>query len=183
MESQEMLNWITLALAAATVWLAFATQAMARASKRVVELEATPYLSFSQPRITLHKNMSNSDVPKVDQTIARLGIELRNPGKIRIQYKVKQIRMTLNSVTVENPEFKTEGGYIFPGELGIYWYGNVQFIGDLSIPMKGTAEFEIEYWAAEPNKPSVFRQKLEYSVLANDPPYIEWVNSLESHDT
>src|SRR5262245_21320566 len=104
MDTQTTLNVLTAILAVATVWLAVATQLMARSTRRAVELEATPYLSFAEPRVVIGKMPAT--VPEVDRrSSVRLGIAFRNPGKVRVQYEVRSLRMTLNSTTLENPTF------------------------------------------------------------------------------
>ena len=180
MDTQLLLNVLTAVLAVATVWLAIATQLMARSTKRAVELEATPYLSFVEPRIVIGKMPPT--VPDAERkSSVRLGVALRNPGKVRVQYEVSALRMTLNSVTVENPTFNTAGSYIFPGEIGVFWYGTLQIKGDVAAPSHGTAEFEVLYWAADSSRKSKLSQRLTYSLLSLDPPYIEWLNSHETH--
>lgn len=180
METQTVLNVLTAILAVATVWLAVATQHMARATKRAVALEATPYLSFVEPRIVIGK-MPDTVAEADRRSSVRLGIALRNPGKVRVQYEVRTLRMTLNSLTIESPTFNTAGGYIFPGEVGVYWYGTIQVKGDITAPSHGTAEFEVLYWSSDAQQRSTLSQRLTYSLLSLDPPYVEWLNAHETH--
>lgn len=182
MDVHTTLNILTGLLAAATVWLAVATHLMARATKRAIELEATPYLSFAEPRIVVAKNPDT--VPEAERrSSVRLGIALRNPGKVRVQFEVRSIRMTFASLTVENPTFHTAGGYIFPGESSVYWYGTLPVAGDVNPPAHGTAEFEVAYWAGDGQAKASLSQKLTYSLLSFEPPYVEWVNAHEAHRT
>jgi hypothetical protein len=182
MDVHTILNILTGLLAVATVWLAVATHLMARATKRAVELEATPYLSFAEPRVVVGRTPST--VPEAERKSSiRLGIALRNPGKIRVQYQVRTLRMTFNSLTVENPVFNTTGSYVFPGETSVYWYGTLQVAGDVKPPNYGTAEFEVAYWAANERDKATLSQSVTYSLLSFEPPYLEWVNTREVHGT
>jgi hypothetical protein len=182
MDTQTLLNVLTAVLAVATVWLAIATQLMARATKQALELEATPYLTFAGPHIVVGKMPLT--VPDAERaSTVRLGLGLRNPGKVRVQYEISTIRMTLNALTIENPTFTSHGSYIFPGETGVFWYGTLQVNGDLIVPSQGTAEFEVLYWAADSKRKSKLSQRLTYSLLSVEPPYVDWVNSREIHST
>lgn len=179
--AQDVTNMLTALLGVATVWLAVATQVMAKAAKQSIELETIPYLTFQQPRITVVHVKESSPDQGGERSIVRLGIEFRNPGKVRISYRVKSLRMTLNTRTVEYPEFKNNGGFCYPGDIAVFWYGAIEFPGGLPVPAHGTAYFEVDYWSTNQVKPNRLVQGIEYNFMSQDPPYVEWINIREQN--
>lgn len=179
--AQDVTNILTALLGVATVWLAVATQIMAKSAKQSIELETIPYFTFQQTRMTVAHVKGSAPDPNYERSIVRLGIEFRNPSKVRISYRVKSLRMTLNTRTVEHPEFKNDGGFCYPGDTTAFWYGAIEFPGGLQVPAHGTADFEVEYWSTNQKKPNRLVQRIEYNLMSEDPPYVEWLNVSEKN--
>lgn len=165
-------NILTGFLAIATVWLAFATWQMAKSTKAMVNLESQPYLAFKE---LLFRIFVNEDTDKTIPTQVNVGLVFRNPGRVRVIYHVKTIRVTYSNTTIDNPKFLTTGGEVLPNDQVVFWYGCIPFTGTLSLPVKGVVEFEVEYCALDATKPIHMWRKLEYSILSLDPPHCDWV--------
>ncbi|MDI6632246.1 MAG: hypothetical protein QME13_07405 [Thermoanaerobacteraceae bacterium] len=169
-----LMDVFTLALAAATVWLAFATHKLAGITKQMFELEARPYFALSNFlfRFYIKKQLLEGDTPAEGDL--KFGLEFRNPGKVAVTYKVQRIGVTFNGKTIENPTFSTMGGTITPGNFGVFWYGVIPKVDFSSLPRGGIVEYEIEYFSIPDAKRYTTKQKIEYVLNSVEPYSLDW---------
>ncbi|MGB7310927.1 MAG: hypothetical protein WBC67_17845 [Candidatus Acidiferrales bacterium] len=130
---------LTLIFAGATVWLAIATQRMARATRELLALSAEPYFSFAGIDIL----MITGD-PK--GYAARL--RLRNPGQIRITYEVQDIIMSVSDIDYPPTAFVNSGGVIHPGEEIQFTYPQFACAVPPISGVSGALRFDGSFWAS-----------------------------------
>jgi len=152
MEAQEITNWLTAALAVATVWLGAETRRMAVAAKASIDLESQPYLSF---RGFLIKIGTFQDFSNQNTGAFRLGLRLLNPGKVLVTYEVSSMLVSVNGTTAPNPRFDTMGGVIHPSDEMLFFYPIIATAIPLKTPATAEAEFRINYWAIPTEKKSL----------------------------
>ena len=90
--------------------------------------------------------------------------------------------ITFEKLTVEEPNFITNGGIIYPGDFGIFWYSNVQYDGELLPPKRGVIEYELEYSSTDLPKKYQKSEKMRYSLNSFEPYSCDWDNIEDSVD-
>ncbi len=112
-------KWTTSLLAVATVVLAGATWQL---NKKAFELETQPHFAFKNFHFKVFVEPSDKN-DGLEKTRLKIGLIFRNPGKVLIRYEVKSLRLTFGGQTIDNPQFATRGGSIYPEEETLFWYG------------------------------------------------------------
>lgn len=176
------LTILTLLLAGATVWLAVATWRMASITKASFDLESRPYFAFKNFffKFLLEKPTDDSLPPA--RGAVRIGLIFRNPGRVLIHYKVKNIRITFSGSTVDNPKFELMGGSIYPNDETIFWYGTIPNIDLSAMPKTGIVEYEVDYNAIEKKQTFKSSRKVQYTISSINPFNMDWLY-LEEKDT
>lgn len=176
------LGTITLLLTLGTFWMAVSTRATAQASAKIFELESRPYLIFSKPLFRHFIRLSKDDPQKVESKTLRLGLEFRNSGRVPIRYSITNIRMTFDSRTVDNPTFITKGAIIYPGDFGIFWFGDLPYNEKLEAPKGGVIEYEVIYEAIDQKRSYRKAEKMEYLVLSFETFNVDWRYLVDSEE-
>src|SRR6266446_6572650 len=114
MDAQIVTNWLTAALGAATVWMAFETRRMASAAKESIELESRAYFAFRGIDLKLAQVLDPSTKNPVPGV--RVALRLGNPGKVLVRYHVNSIACSLTFPSGDMTKLATKGGVVFPGE-------------------------------------------------------------------
>ena len=105
------------------------------------DAERRPYLGFDSISCSLYKD----DEGHVGVTI---GIIYKNLGKVLLKYEVDQIIVSINNVTLHEPEFNNKGHYIYPGQQCTFTYNTIQ-INAPSFPLTGLVEYRLRYFSNE----------------------------------
>ena len=172
---EQNLAAITLLLAIGTFWMAISTRAAARASKQIFELESRPYLVFNKPMSRIHQKVSGSaERESVSTKALTLGIEFRNAGRVPFRYSIKRISQTFDGRTVENPNFRTRGGIIYPNDFGAFWFGTLSYEGKPIAPKSGVIEYTVEYEAIDQKRRFTKTEKMKYTITSFDPYNFDW---------
>jgi len=163
---------LTLALAIATVWLALETRRMARATRDLVELQGRPYLALAGLQLTLAPALS---LLTEDQgTMARLALQLSNPGQVLVTYEVDDIEVTFEGVKIQKPAFDNRGGVVHPKEEALFFYPAITTPSPLRPGVKGEVRFKMRFWST-PHREHYLDARLRYQVTSIDPGRIEWL--------
>lgn len=168
------LGTITLLLALTTVWLAVSTRQAAVASKNIFALEARPFLVFSKPIFRIFIKARKETPDQIERQILKLGIEFKNPSKVPLKYQICTMRITFDEHTVEEPKFTTLGGIIYPGDFGIFWFGDLQYKNAFEAPKGGIIEYELEYFSTDFPKKYRKVEKMRYSLNSFEPYICDW---------
>ena len=164
----------TLGLAIATVWLAFATHRLANITRKAFDLEARPYFAFGDfvLRIFLKRDLQSE---ATRQSLLRVGLVFKNPGKIPVHYKLTEISVTFSGQTVDKPRFQNMGGIIYPGDSSIFWYGNIENVDVSSLPKQGIVEYKAEYRSDVTTQLYETFRKIEYTLNSIEPYSLDWI--------
>ncbi len=149
MNAQDITNWITAALAVATVWLGAETRKMAVTAKASIELESRPYLSF---RGFFVKIGTLQDFSAQDKGALRIGLRLFNPGKVLVTYNVESMLVSINGSTIVNPTFDTTGGIIHPTEETFFFHPVIASSSPMKAPATIEIQYHIAYWTVPTDK-------------------------------
>jgi hypothetical protein len=135
-------SWATLAMSAATLWMAYETRKMASASKRALELEAAGQLAVDGVVIRIAKV---AEAP----TALQIGLKLRNPGKVTTTYSVFEFKAQLQGVQLPEGTFESSGGVLHAGALMEFYLAPTSWPLDAPPELHGQIAFDIEFWATE----------------------------------
>lgn len=174
MNAANIANWLTLALAISTVWLAIETRRMSTAAKSSIELETRPYLAFRGLYLSFAKLASPA--PPTETPALRVGLKLFNPGKVLVTYQVESITVSFPGSTLDSPTFETTGGVIHPGEETLFFYPWLPFTGQPNILGGGEIAFTIAFRSTV-NQQSRVKAKLTFTIKSADAKDYEWIFS------
>jgi hypothetical protein len=149
MNAQDITNWLTAALAVATVWLGVETRRMAITAKASIELETRPYLSFRGFHIKIG---TLQDISTQNRGGLRIGLRLFNPGKVLVTYKVESMIVSVNGAEAADPKFETMSGVIHPTEEILFFYPVIGTPSPLKAPATAEVKFRIAYWSIPAEK-------------------------------
>lgn len=175
LDAQDVTNFLTLALATATVWLAVATQKMASATKEAVTLQSRPYLSFDG--VSLGIGRTDNLVTAAKAGIARPALLLSNPGQVLVTYEVEELAVTFAGASIAAPHFYTRGGVIQPKGNAQFYYPAMQLPEDLKPGQSGDIAFRIAFWTTQ-HEVHRLSAKVCYtlnSVEPGTPGAVEWL--------
>jgi len=162
MDAQTLTNVLTAGMAAATVWLAIETRKMAVATKATLDLSTRPYLAFHGIALTIG-TLQN---PGTHSTGAvRMGVRLRNPGKVLIYYHVPNISASFQGHGALALTFDSRGGVLHPEEEVTYFYPLIATPQPPTAPALGSIEFQISFWSA-PTERKTLRAKLNVQLTS-----------------
>lgn len=181
-QTNVVLTILTLLLAVATVCLAVSTWRMTSITKASFDLESRPYFAFKDFlfKFFLKKPAEDSESPIKGSV--RIGLKFRNPSRVLIHYQVKNIRITFSGATVDIPKFELMGGYIYPNDETVFWYGAIQNIDLSTLPKTGMAEYKVDYYAIDKKRTFESTRKIQYTIHSIDPFNMDWLY-LEEKDT
>jgi hypothetical protein len=162
----------TVILAIATIFLAIATYNMANVSRKSFDLDSRPYFAFINFnfRFFLEKSSKNKEI-----TATRIGLVFKNPGRVLIHYQVRSIHFTLAGSTIDNPQFENLGGYIYPNNETVFWYGTLPKTDISTMPIIGVGEYEIDYSGVGQEKLYTTKRKIKYTINSITPYACDWV--------
>lgn len=169
-------------MAGATVWLAVATWRMASITKASFDLESRPYFAFKGFLFKFFIEKPSDDSQPPTKGAVRIGLKFRNPGRVLIYYQVKTIQITISGATVDNPQFKSMGGPIYPNDETIFWYSGIPNIDISTMPKAGIVEYAVDYYAIEKKQTFKSTRKIQYTINSQNPLDIDWLY-LEQKDT
>ena len=161
-------------LAVATVVLAYATWRMASVSKKAFELETQPYFAFKNFLFKVFVDPSDKN-DGLEKTHLKIGIIFRNPGKVLIRYEVKSLRLTFGGQTIDNPQFATRGGSIYPEEEALFWYGTIPNVDMSALPRTGSLEYVVEYSDALEQGTVTTTKRVQYTIHSLKPVDFDWI--------
>jgi len=140
-----ILNWLTLALAGVTAWMAFATQKMALATREMAKLDAEPYLSFSSIDV---RTIGRRAAP--DHPLKIVGLQplvcLKNPGRVRISYEIEKIDFTLKGKHYPLEKGNDLSNVLHPGETISNFYSMIPSDIALGPGDGGLCSLIIAFW-------------------------------------
>jgi len=171
---EKNLGSITLLLTFGTFWMALSTRAAAVASREIFELESRPYVVFNKPMFRFYAQVSKTDPEVMESQTLKLGLEFKNSGRVPVRYLMRNVRMTFDSRTVDDPSFTTNGGLIYPGDFGVFWFGSLPYNENLEPPKMGVIEYELEYEAIDQKRKFSKSEKMGYSVNSFEPYSVDW---------
>lgn len=112
--------------------------------------------------VTMDTGKSSEGVPFVI-----VGIKLQNTSKELIRQSLKKFEVILGGKTVNNPTFLNTSVYVLPGGTYQYYYPAIEGV-DLTKPLSGTLEYEINYSSVPGKHWSLSRRKLAIDLLITD---------------
>jgi hypothetical protein len=172
MDAQTGILVLTLALAFATVWLAFETRQMAKSTRDLVELQGRPYLAFAGLRLVFSPALNL--LAEAQGTSARLALQLSNPGQTLVTYEVDDIEATFEGVKLQNPTFENRGGVIHPKDGTLFFYPSITTPSPFRPGVKGEVRFKIRFWSS-PLREHRLDARLRYVVTSIEPGLVEWI--------
>jgi hypothetical protein len=162
MNAQEITNFLTAAVAIATVWLGFETRKMAAIAKESIALESCAYLSFRGFYIKIG-DIINSDTSLTGAL--RLGLRLCNPGKVLVRYHVELFNISQFNSKLESPTFDTSDGVIHPSEETLFFYPViVASQNNITPPTAFEVDYQISYWTI-PSDKKTLRAKINLNLI------------------
>ena len=167
MDTQDLTNILTALMGTATLWMAYETRKMARASRDAFALEARPYIALDKLEITVGKEF---ETPGAFQ----IGLKLYNPGKVLITYAVREMKVRLNEMFISSSNFSSQGGVIHPNQLTTFYYPSVNAAIPANSVSKGEVSFKIEFWSIDSERHS-FKATIEYYISSDTPRQIRWL--------
>jgi archaellum component FlaG (FlaF/FlaG flagellin family) len=174
MEPDLLIAIFTLALAIATVWLAIATQKLSRVSAKALELESRPYFAFQDFQFNFYNHVGEDNTRK-GKTDLRVALRFKNPSKTLVTFKFKSVHVTFDGRTADNPQFKSLGGTVYPGDATSFWFDVILNVDVSTLPRKGIAQFEVDYFSVDGGKHYSTRRKIEYFINGLDPFSSDWI--------
>lgn len=172
LDAQSVTNLLTLALAVATVWLAIATQQMARASKASIELQSTPYLAIEG--LTFGLGHANDLQLATPSGIVRLGLLLLNPGHVLVNYEVEELTVTFSGTSLDKPSFLTKRGVVHPGAKAQYFYPTIKISDQLRPGQMGEVRFKLAFWTTQQQIKHV-EGKTQFTLQSLQPAHVDWL--------
>ena len=172
LDSQDITNLLTLALAVSTVWLAVATHSMAKATRDAVAIQAQPFLAVDG--LSLGLGQAAEPVPGAPAGISRLALLLSNPGQVLVHYEVESLDVTFNGSKVSAPAFHTRRGVVHPKAQAQFFYPTIAFAETLRPGMSGEVDFKIAYWASLYAVLHV-TGRMQYVLQTIEPGRMEWI--------
>lgn len=177
--SNVTLNVLTAFLGIVTAWMAYATQTMAKAAKQSIEADSTPYFAFAGLSFIPTMELDAQGQPW--KKGVKLSVVLRNPGKVRVRYEMRHLRMTLNGTTLEGVQWANTGLYVHPSEDTMFHYGHLQPSAGMSSVSQGTAEIELSFWGADETQKYQLTQHLTFILMEGDVWQHQWVSTKEEY--
>lgn len=162
-------DWATLATAGsaiATLWLAWTTQRVAKATRNAVELQTRPLLSLETVELTFPniKNLAVSHpVPGI-----RIGVVLKNPGHVPVDYRLKQASLSFNGSDLPFVGVNSMSGRVFPGQVTTYYYPASAIPASPTPGSEGLFSLVVEYRSGE-GPVEQFDVALKVMVLSTSP--------------
>lgn len=172
MGSVSTTDWLTLVLAVATVWLAVATQKMAKATRQSIQLQSVPYLAIGGLSLDLI-TFNQIGVPVPVQT-TRLSLLLSNPGQVLVSYQVEKMDVTFNGIGNPSPHFLNNGGVIHPKAVTTFFHPPIGTSAPIQAGQEGVVELRISYWATEDEKHFV-DARIGYALKSLTPSGVDWI--------
>ncbi len=164
-------KWTTSLLAVATVVLAGATWQL---NKKAFELETQPHFAFKNFHFKVFVEPSDKN-DGLEKTRLKIGLIFRNPGKVLIRYEVKSLRLTFGGQTIDNPQFATRGGSIYPEEETLFWYGTIPNVDMSALPRTGFVEYVVEYSDALEQETVTTTKRVQYTINSLKPFDFDWI--------
>lgn len=156
----------------ATVWMAFETRKMARASSMALALEAEPYLSLEAVDFEIGRPRDGSGVGPTGTL--QVSLRLHNPGKVPVTFSVLNLQVTMPGVKpLGNGGYDNTGGVVFPAQATSFSCPTLECSSPVTAGQSGDVSFEMSYWSV-PNDRKKFSGALTFRVKSTDPPYITW---------
>ena len=172
----------TIILAVATVILAVATFIAAVTSKKSFELEARPYFTFAGFDLELASDDTDKGVKKTKNNAVHIGMQFKNPGRVLIEYELKDLTLELPGCERIEPETSRRSGLIFPSDLTTFWCGTFAINSSAALPLTGTVTYTSEYSGAGKSKKYSSIKRIKFSITGLDPLTFKWVYLEELED-
>jgi hypothetical protein len=168
--AQEVSNIVTLLVAIATGWLAWVTYRVAKVSKDALLLQSQPFLAFRG--VSLKLGQIRDITAKTFPPALRIGLVLRNPGKVAVEYRVEKLAASLNGDDLPLTELLSKGGRIFPDQEESFFYP----VSALKAPphpgSDGLIEADLVFWATAKQRHTL---KLKYKIIITSiQPNLNW---------
>jgi hypothetical protein len=149
MSDSSATDWVTLAMAVFTAWMAWETRRLAKV--------ATDSLRESrQPQLSLHaidflQATIAGPYPNAGLLGAQLTLQLKNPGHVRIVYDVEIADVVINGISGPPGPYDTHSGVIFPDEIHGFRLPPIPLGEPLPNGATGTLNFRVLF-RANPNE-------------------------------
>lgn len=147
-------EWINIAMVAATVvlaagtfWMAVATREMADAANKTAFLEGEPHLAMLGVKVAFEDGGQGRRWD-ASQLRMQFSLDLRNPGKVLVQYRVEDIGVTFEELELkEDGVSLNRGGVIHPGTSTSFFHPPFIVSKAVGQPVKARIRYRIRYWA------------------------------------
>jgi hypothetical protein len=171
MSAPQPFDWITLAMAVLTGWMAWETRRMAKVA-------SDSLLAAQQPYMSLHAvDLSQGKIAGPHSTAGSLGVQitlqLKNPGSVRINYDVELADFTIAGHLGPRGPYDNHAGVIFPGDVHGFRLPPLVLPSPLPLSttgVTGTLTFRARYWAT-PNE----RRTLDFTIGFVASADLKWV--------
>src|SRR6476469_5646267 len=138
------IEWLTLVLAGATVWLGWSTRDMAKATKQLAELQGQPHLSLKAVELTL----GTATGPQVQAPFFNLQLRLANPGKVLVRYRVSSYDLEIHGQNIPTTsQLLNRGGVVHPGMENLFMFPTITLPHNAPSPVSGKLDLNIKFWA------------------------------------
>lgn len=138
---------------------------MSAAAQATVELDSTPYFSFTG--ITLNQVTAIRQLTAEQKHYVQLVLSFKNPGRVRLVYDVERADLVFCEKAVPLGQYDSHSGVLHPDEA------NTFFIPDalLERPLHGgdttTLNLSVRYWSQAANR-HLLKVTIKVTVLSVD---------------
>lgn len=146
-----MMEWLTGLLAVATVCLAWATWGMAKATKKLADIEAEPQLAVKDIALA-----DGTDPSKPNEAFVNIELVFSNPGKLLVQYRMESLDASIEGCRIpSNSEIKNRGGAVHPGHTSKFIYPSIFIPMPVANPANGSLAINVLFWSRDGQRRSM----------------------------